>query len=707
MPGVRGAATAFPGTRLRAGNRPFTPLAVLLATAGAVTASAVLFWIDRRLPLELYGIPGLPLVVGLAMSAVGAIVLRRISDQVVGWILATAGLTLAVASTAQLYALAGERALPAALPGDHFAGWLGTWLYLPAVALVTAFLAILFPDGPPRGRLWKAVLVVMTAVTIATIGAIAARALMLAGQRVDLSGQLPGAALPGDDLLGSLFNAWYVVLAVEMVVAGAAVVLRLWRSRGTDRQQMKLFLYSVGAMVAALLAGEALQPLPGRWAIEAGNAIFVLALLGFPVAIGLAILRHGLYEIDAVITSTLVYGALGAFIVVAYVAVVVGLGTFIGSTAGGGLALSIALTGAVAVVFQPLKRRLELLAAKLVYGKRSTPYQVLAQLARRLAETMATEDVIPRLAEAAALAVGAERCQVRVFASDGSPIVRSWPLGNDGAGTFSWIGSIEHAGERVGELAIQKAANDPLSPTEDALLADLALQAGPALQNFRLTARLRQQRAELEASRARIVRAEDEGRRRLERDIHDGTQQQLLALLARVQLGRRQLNRDPGEADRSLEEALEMGRQALTDLRDLVAGIHPAVLTDSGLVAAIEARTARIPLSARVHLLGVGREDRYSQECEAAAYFVVCEALTNVIKHSGAHEADISLARRDGSLAVEVVDQGRGYEPTALGSGLQGIRDRVEALGGSFSIENSRDRGTRLLATIPVGVGRG
>jgi signal transduction histidine kinase len=217
---------------------------------------------------------------------------------------------------------------------------------------------------------------------------------------------------------------------------------------------------------------------------------------------------------------------------------------------------------------------------------------------------------------------------------------------------------------------------------------------------------VQEQLDELAKSRARIVVAQDEERRRIERDIHDGVQQQVVALIAKLRLARNRLGRGES-ADRVLAEVQSDAGELLVDLRELAHGIHPPVLTDGGLVAAVESRAARLPMTVLVRADDALRGSRFDPDVEAAAYFVVCEALTNVVKHAAAHEAAVELAAVDGHLSLVVRDDGAGTAVVnGRGHGLTNLRDRVEALGGRLVIDSRAGAGTSVSAELPVGAVR-
>jgi len=210
--------------------------------------------------------------------------------------------------------------------------------------------------------------------------------------------------------------------------------------------------------------------------------------------------------------------------------------------------------------------------------------------------------------------------------------------------------------------------------------------------------------AELAPSRGRLVHAHESERRRLERDLHAGLQQQLVALMPGIRSARTHLERDSGTVDARLAALQDEAHQALKDLRRLVSGIHPAVLSDHGLATAIRAGTAPLPIEVEVDCAQGLVSRRFGAEVESTAYYVVSEGLTNVLKHSGSKAALVRLAAADGQLKVEILDRGRGFDfKRTRSSGLRGLRDRVEALGGSLTIDSAPGAGTRLAAFLNVG----
>ena len=255
------------------------------------------------------------------------------------------------------------------------------------------------------------------------------------------------------------------------------------------------------------------------------------------------------------------------------------------------------------------------------------------------------------------------------------------------------ITRLEHDGEPVAAILHDASLAD-----EPELLRASGAAARMALDNARLHAEMRAQLAQVQESRVRIVAAADDERRRIERDIHDGAQQRLVALALQLRVAQRQLGKrsDP-EIDRLLAEAVDELQVAVEELRELARGVHPAILTEDGLGAALESLAGRTPLPVDLDV----SDGRLPPQIEATAYFVACEALANVVKHAGASKAAVSARRRNGLLVVAVEDDGVGGARPAGGSGLSGLADRVEALGGRLVVESPAGGGTRVVGEIP------
>src|SRR5579859_6898496 len=349
--------------------------------------------------------------------------------------------------------------------------------------------------------------------------------------------------------------------------------------------------------------------------------------------------------------------------------------------------------------FQPVRLRVQALADRLVFGRRANPNTVLSHISQMVAASASTEQVLSRLLELAGAATGAAASAVYMEAGSQRHLAARWPAGVEDVGGHSV--PITYQGKGLGELVIQRG--ETLTPAEERLLADVAAQAGLLVRNFRLTADLEARVEELAESRRRIVAAQDAERRRLERDIHDGVQQQVVALMAKLRLARNQVNRQSALAAGTLDEVQADAGRLLDDLRELASGIHPVVLTDGGIIAALRSRADHLPLQVVIEADPEVRQRRYPEAVEAAGYFIACEALANVLKHAGAARATVGIRAEDHCLALSVRDDGRGFDLSAVKpSGLRGLEDRAAALGGRLEVSSCPGSGTTVTALLPT-----
>jgi signal transduction histidine kinase len=527
-----------------------------------------------------------------------------------------------------------------------------------------------------------------------------------------------------DGTFGAWFGAGSALLAIIAVVS---FVLRYRRANGDVRHQMKWLLY-VFLLLPPSFVLSAVTPQGALGTSSplsvANSVVSFVSTLAVPVFIGIAMLKYRLYDIDVVISRTLVYGSLAAFITAVYVGIVVGVGALVGSGGQPNLALSIVATAIVAVAFQPVRERLQKIANRLVYGKRATPYEVLSQFSERVADTYAADEALPKMARILAEGTGAERAAVWLRTGDQMRSAAAWPepAAGDRAGPTSATGivvvgqdlaaiegadrvvEVRHQGDLLGALTVSKRPGESLTPVEEKLLVDLAAQAGLVLKNVGLTAELLQRLEELRASRQRLVAAQDEERRRLERNLHDGAQQNLVALKVKLGLAEAFAEKDPPKAKELIAQLKADADEALETLRDLARGIYPPLLADKGLAAALESQARKATLPVTVEADGIGR---YPQDIEAAVYFCCLEALQNVQKYAKASKARVRLAAANGDLTFEVADDGAGFDSGAAkeGSGLTNMADRLDALQGGLEIESQPGRGTTLRGRLPAVVG--
>ncbi|HUF58234.1 MAG TPA: histidine kinase [Actinomycetota bacterium] len=592
--------------------------------------------------------------------------------------------------------------------------------WLPIVVLPVTFLLLLFPDGhlpSPRWRWFAWALGIGLILVFFSI--LLDPAPMQESPVADVRNPI------GIEALGPILHAaqaLILVIPIGVIASLTALVLRFRRSRGVERLQLR-WLLTAAAFVGLLYTGAILASLGGSWDGEndPGWLIVVqtVVLVSFaliPIAIGVSILRYRLFDIDVVINRAVLFGALAVFITVVYVAIVVGVGALVGSQASP--VLSAAAAATVALAFQPLRRRAQRLADRLVYGKRATPYEVLSEFSERVGQTYANEELLPRMARALGEGTGAARADVWVRVGEELRSEATWPEDAEVpppramssseervATASSFFEPVRHRDELLGALSIEKRPGESLSATEEKLIQDLAAQAGLVMRNAALTEDLLDTIEQLRTSRQRLVTAQDEERRKLERNLHDGAQQQLVALTVKLGLLERLVERDPGQAKTIAGQLQGDATGALEELRDLARGIYPPLLADQGLAAALgsQARKSTVPVT--IEAEGVGR---YAREAEAAVYFSCLEALQNVAKYASASRATVRLSDGDGRLRFEVTDDGAGFDPStsSYGTGLQGIADRLAALDGELEVRSSVGAGTTVAGTLPVGNGR-
>ena len=618
----------------------------------------------------------------LAFAFVGALIVARRPGNRIGWVACGIGLLTAVYEFGLGYMTFGTYVNPS-VPGLGFIHWLEGWEWALPVILMLFFLPLLFPDGKPISPRWWW----LAPLVVGGFG--------LAMFQIYV-GQLMG-------LVGS-------------VLANVSLFIRYRRAGPEVRQQIRWFGLAGLLLVIVALSGVIIGSLVYHNNTVVFNPIFdvltPLAFTALAASIGIAVLRYRLYDIDFFLRQALVYGTLVVLISVVYFVTVVSVGSRLGQLPRNDPAAGVAVGAIVALAFQPVRRRLQRLANRLVYGKRATPYEVLSEFGRRMSSMYASEDLPLRTAQVLAEGVAADRATVWLRVGDELRQAASWPAGGEGPkamplrnGDLPSIGGVADAvpvryqGELLGALAVAK--REPLTATEHRLLGDLGQETGLVLKNARLTAELVQRLEELQASRQRLVTAQDTERRRLERNLHDGAQQNLVAMKLKIALAKNLAATDPSKAQVALDELNGEANDAIETLRELARGLYPPILAQDGLVAAIDAQARRAPLP--VEVTG-GPLPRYPQETEAGVYFCVLEALQNIAKHANATKATVCFESKPGRLVFSVSDNGRGMDPARVrsGSGMQNMRDRVEVLGGEFQVESSPNAGTRVVGSVPI-----
>jgi signal transduction histidine kinase len=612
----------------------------------------------------------------VVLAGAGALIASAQPRNPIGWIFCVSALASAVmADAAEGWALraaedgwrGGDAAELLASAGRPISGlgWILTFL--------------LIPDGRLPNRRWRAVIWLASVGLVLTIAGWS----LGSGQDEDFpSGRNPFAvdALP----TGVLFGIGVGLMIAAQFAASWLLVRRFRRSDGVERQQLKCF--ALAAVIAVVLLPSAIA----LWFVTSLAAVLVaLALTMLPVAACISIMRYRLYEIDVLINRTLVYGALSLALGAVFAATIVLLGTLVGRGSGWATA---AATLVVAVAFRPLRARVQDAVDRRFNRARYTALRRMTEFLEHLrAGRAAPEEVEGVLREV----LSDPRLELLLFVPESELYVdaRGLPVPhcpNDGRARIP----IERGRRPLGVVL-----HKPASQEDPTLLRKVLEAAGLAIEIARLRVELRRQLAEVEASRARIVTAANEERRRIERDLHDGAQQRLVSIGLALRHAQHELTAaSPQRASETLEGAVAEVEVAIEELRELARGLPPAQL-DAGLEPAFHELARRAPVPVQVNTC----KERFERGVEAAAYFIGCEGLTNAVKHAQATRIVLSAARENGKVIVSVADDGVGGAVPADGSGLSGLSDRVAALGGTLRVESERGAGTVLVAELPCG----
>ncbi len=647
----------------------------------------------------------------LAGYAAGAIAFRLRPEHV------AARRLLAFGAVATIF-IAAAVALAIAFDSHGRQWWLGpanVALQLIGLAEGAAMIALLavYPDGAYGRRYERLVVRGVAGLAVAVpIGLLIARptlqpAWVFAWGADGDTAAFPEIASPLHvgvlSFLGTPLRAYLDAALALAPLAGAVLVALRYRRLGTEqRHQLRWPMYGVLAVLVApisLIAHEA-----GALSLGVSDAVVIVGLLVLPASVAIGLLRPDLFDVDRAMRRSLIYAPVWIAIGGAYVGIAAALGL---AASSAGLQLAIAATIVATALFEPARRALVRRAGTWAYGESLSGEELLRRLGATLEHTLDLEQLTAAIAATAREGLGVRWTRIRL---DGAAPVTD---GEDpGASELPALSTaLAHAGEHLGEIECGPRVRGRANASDRELLKTLARQAALAIHNARLAAdlgrsldELKAQAGELAASRSRIVAAQESARRQIERDIHDGSQQELVALIARIGLAQSQFGRDSDLLGDTLGDLRAEARQALENLRQFASGIHPAVLSDHGIVEAIESRAARFPLGVTIECDPQMRGARFGESVEGAAYFFVCEGFANTLKHAAAERVRVRIARSDGRLEIAVSDDGAGFAvDDTERSGLAGLADRIEALGGSFDLDSAQGRGTTLTARLPIG----
>jgi signal transduction histidine kinase len=579
--------------------------------------------------------------------------------------------------------LVTDTQVPSELPSAiaTIEAWTITFSSLGFVGLLT-FGILLFPDGRLPSRRWRPV------AFLVGLG-------LLGGSFSNVVAWQPSNDVPPGE--NEIWLAFQILLPLSFLAALIAVVMRFRRGNPIERGQIKWVMWGAAVVLPVMFA-----------ALHFNMSLLIgLGLMVFVGAYGIAITKHQLFDIDVVISRSLVFGALAVFIGLVYVAVVVGVGTLAGAGDEPNAGLSIAATTLVAVSFQPLRRRFERVANRIVYGRRSTPYEVLSDFSQRVAAT--DEALLVDAARGLVDGTAAVRAVVSVAVGDRMVPTAAWPNANGQVSDADESESFEirHDGTRLGELTLLSPRGQTLPEADYKLATEIASAMGLALRNQALTESLQVRVNELRESRQRLVAVQDDTRRKLERDLHDGAQQQLVALKVKLGLARQLAEKEgSARAIQMLEQLTGEADTAVDTMRDFARGVYPPLLEAEGLGSAIRSQARRAPMTVDVIDEGVGR---YPRQVESTIYFCVLEALQNAAKYANAGNVTVTLTANDDSAAFRVSDDGDGFDPTNVtrGAGLTNMEDRLGAVGGALTLDSTPSGGTTIAGNAPIAADTG
>ena len=479
-------------------------------------------------------------------------------------------------------------------------------------------------------------------------------------------------------------------------------------SNTIQRQQTKWIVFAIAVIFIAnmiplvglvLVPGFDLmsileQPTPQSFAFMLISwAVINPAMMVLPIAIAFSIMRYRLWDIDLFISRALVYGALTACVVAAYVVVVGGLSTLF--QASGNVFISLVATGIIALLFNPLRLWLQQFVNRLMYGERDDPYKVLSQLSQHLESTQSPDSVLSTIVETIAQTLKLPYAAILLREADTDTLQTAAIFGSPSRHPLTLTLTYQH--QSVGELHVApRSSDEPFTSAERRLLEDIAAQTGVVVHNVRLT-------SDLQRSREQIVAAREEERLRLRRDLHDGLGPKLAGQTLKLEAAMDALDSETETARALLKESMTESQTLIIEIRRLVYGLRPPALDQLGLLAAIREQASQYQINGlQVTVSAPESLPILPAAVEVAAYRIIQEALTNVARHAQAKTCIVSLSINK-DLEIAVTDDGIGFSKTQkAGVGLFSMRERAEEIGGTCVVESTVNKGTRVVARLPL-----
>jgi signal transduction histidine kinase len=661
------------GTRLgRAAAVSAVAATVALWVVGIVLAAA-----DGRL---VEAVPGLGAV---TFAVVGALVVWQRPGNRLGPLFCLGGLSLTVLGAGGLYAHHTAAHPDSGLPGGVPISWLVDVAALPTVGLLAAVIPQLFPDGRTLSRRWRPALWAAWAfIVLATVGNA-----FTAQELESVPGRENPYAVPGLSWLWTAMVALSVPLGLIALAAGLVTLALRWRrSTGDDRQQLKWFLVGAALLPVPLLLHDAVPTV--------SDALLSFAFAAIPLLLGVAILRYRLYDLDLVVRRASAYAVVTALVAGLYLAVV----AFVEAALGRDVTLADHVVAAVvaAAAFQPLRQLVQRSIDTVFYGDRLRPYEAMNRIGRQLEHALVPDTVLPGVVRAVTEALRVPYVGVELVDDDGG-----WSVAVEDGRRPVTVEEfpMTYQAELVGRLLVAPRGNGQrLDQSDRQLVADLARHVGVAAHAVLATLALQRSRAEL-------VTAREEERRRLRRDLHEGLGPTLAGVTLGVHAARTQVRSAPADAEALLDTLEAQVEQAVADVRRVVYGLRPPALDEFGLLRALQLQASQLGTTAPMLAVTLDAPEaglgKLPAAVEVATYRIACEALTNVVRHSGATACSVRI-QLNGALELDVADNGQGLPVDhRAGVGVTGMRERADELGGRLSIDSGA-HGTVVHARLPI-----
>jgi signal transduction histidine kinase len=638
-------------------------------------------------------------VATFTFGVVGALVVSRHPRNAIGWLFCATGFLSALNMFSVGYAQYDEFvATTNTLPGVAVAQWLNIWVWMLNMILPLTFVLLLFPDGRLLSRRWRA---------ISWAAGLGSAVLLFSAafhpgpiEDMGITEPNPFGIAGAAEVLEVLMSVSAVILFVGILGSIASVVVRYRRSRGIERAQVKWLAYAGILVIAGMVVGSILVSIwpDSPVAEELSIVISSAAITGIVVATGIAILRYRLWDIDIIINRTLVYMSLSGLIVGMYVVIVGSLGGLFQTSST--LPVSLLATGIVAMLFQPLRERLQRTVNRFMYGERDEPYRVLGRLSERLETVVVSQSVLPTIVETVAEALKLPYAAIALREDRRFVIAAEYVPTPDANGKPGEIEKLPlvYQSETIGQLMLApRVRGEQFSQKDRHLLETIARQAGVAAFNVRLT-------QDLQRSREQLVTTREEERRRLRRDLHDGLGPALASTSFKLDAIYNVADHNPAVVKKLVTELKTQMQEALRDIRRIAYDLRPPALDELGLVGALREHIASHNQTQGLQITLEAPESLplLSAAIEVAAYRIALEAITNISRHARARHGNVRLSLAK-DLCLEIKDDGCGLpDAVRAGVGLMSMRERAEELGGICTIDALPQGGTGVIARLPL-----